>query len=338
MPAAFGRRHRAVLKGFGPPLLTGGARVEPLQELVGGAVDFLTASVSGVTRDYLMVESGETVEPGFGRPGFAKSERRMWFAKPCWRRWDPHQARRDWGKSYESWEWDGVGADHAARMLAGRERVAPSRVDVRFDYACQGDFKPDDLVELMRPVADRKGLADERVSKDGIATRYVGSRKGLKFIRVYRKDLQSEVFAFHRGPLMRVELELRKEEAVAWWKPWSESPEAGLASAARIIHELTGFRPFEKVGDLPKPEADHDLDEAQQLFEFVKQYGSRMTEWIDEGVDVERLCRRAVEGASDEAKRRSGLRRQRIAQIGGERLTWLVGCFVRQRSLEGREG
>lgn len=327
-----------ISEGGQPPLLIGGL-VEGvsrgLSGLVGADVDFLTASVSGVTLDWLMAGPGEVVEPGFPQAGFAQSERREWLGGTVWRRWEPNQARQDWGKSYESWEWDGATSADAARQLAGRELVAPSRVDVRFDFEVEGDFRSDDFALAVEDWARDKNIDPTGIAgSNGVYTRYIGSRSSDRFIRVYRKDLQSECFAFDHGQILRVELVMRRKYAVGWWKLWNEGFERGIGSASAMIHAMTGFRPWDGEGELPQLELESASDVGDKYLAFMRQWGPFLFDLVSEGCDPVSTANLVMGGANQRVQRKSLQRRRRIGQIGSDQLENTVRRVISERQRE----
>ena len=143
-------------------------------------------------------------------------------------------------------------------------------------------------------------------------TRYVGSRTSERRVRIYRKDQEDAVLGELLGPLMRVEVVLRKDWAERWWSVWERDDEAGKRAAATAIEDMTGVRVWgderEEMPGLVRPD---QCDEAQRVLAFLEQYGDAVQRWSAAGLDVLGLAKEAAD-----AKR---LKCDRVTRWRGER-------------------
>lgn len=256
----------------------------PEGSLFGCGVDWLTCSMSSEVAAEL-VSLSELVEEGTKRLGFARSERRTMYGGEGWRRWEPHQASRRWGKDYESWEWSGAAGGWAASWLRGRD-AKPTRVDVAFDFEVSAQVLADTVADRFEAWSSRRfttGIAGQ----GGVNTRYVGAVSSPRRLRVYRKDLREVGWAAEFGPILRVEVVLKEEFAEDWWARWCVSEEGAVRRAAHHVFELTGFDVLsdaEAVPSLCRPAASWEL--ADKLFWMFRQYGAVLDAAFEAGIDL----------------------------------------------------
>lgn len=263
-------------------------------EELGRGVDALTITVPLSTAAFLCTQTVMD-EPGGSRAGFVRSEKRMCMGGFCWRRWEPRQECKAWGRSYESWDWAGSEAMPFAHVLRAHEG-RPSRADVKWDFQCSPDLVPRDLAELVRGrcVAYLGPEPFELAGPERTCTVYVGSRKSDRFIRIYRKDLQDAAVKLMLGPVMRVEL-VQKDDCVrGWWSAWCEDEGRGYAAAAAVVEKVTGLRVQDEVGDVPELVMPEESDDVVKLIQLVEQYGPTIAKYQAAGVPLLDLARAHV--------------------------------------------
>jgi hypothetical protein len=277
-------------------------------------LDWLTISVP------LEVASGleQHTEPdsdGTTQPGFKRSQRRIALGGDCWRRFDPREPSKEYGLDYESWEFVSAAAGPAADWLSDK-RGRPSRVDVAFDICVDPSMTSDRFVELCSPFITRStGISGQ----DGVNTRYVGAAESDLRLRIYRKDLQQGLaYTTEFGPVLRVELIMRKDRARAWWIAWKSDKARAFAAAAGLVRHLCGASIGSEFADLPPlPRLDPQSEVAQRLFTFVKQHatvlaaahacgldlGSRSSSLVRRGGRMQRHRLEALTAEVNKAKR-----------------------------------
>lgn len=319
-----------VLRGADPPLLTGGSSQN---QCVSRSVDFLTLTASSEVGAELMRQNPFSESGGACR-GFSKSEARLCIGGQCWRRWEPFQPSKSFGLAYESWEWAGSVAMFAADAVA-RFDVRPSRVDVAYDFACGVRVMADDVAGRCEAWMAERGIKGGVSGEGEINTRYIGSRLSERRIRIYRKDLESDVLAELLGPLMRIELVLKNDHARAWWKVWCRSREDAFAAAAAHVHQMSGMELQALTVGVPefvKPDA---ADEAQSLFQFIKQHGDRVGSWIDAGVDLVALVNEHREQSISRKRAfRAKARGAAMQSAGVDEVTQLVRLMLNPKVRE----
>lgn len=296
-------------------------------------VDWLTLSVPDEVAGHLLGETDRAGDGHAGR-GFRQSEERLCVGGRVWRRWGPFQPSKQWGTSYESWEWDGCQARAAARAMRGRDG-RPSRVDVAFDFSCSPELTACQLVEGWRS----EGQPSQSVGGQTMAvsgdepwlTRYVGAQSSDRRIRVYRKDVQDPTFDL--GAVMRVELVLKDRRAREWWAVWQRDEDSALAAAAAHVEAMTGWAPLPESGELPEREAVESADVVGELFAFVQQHGQSIATWESMGVPVVELC---MERAAQAGRSGRCRMRQRAARIAAQGVDAVVGA-VRVLLAGGRQ-
>lgn len=285
-------------------------------ELLGSGLDYLTVSMGTETAG-AWLPSTRLLEPGKPQPGFGSSERRECLGGQCWRRWEPHQESKRWAREYESWEFDGGNAVVPGRWFRGRE-VRPSRVDVAWDFSVAESETAEVVQDRVREHAEARGfVADGKTGEAGVFTCYVGSIHSERRLRIYRKDLKDEGWLLQFGPTLRVELILKQERAVSWWRVWSEDEARAIAAAAAHVLEITGRCVQADVGDVPPPlRLDDAVDPAQQLFWALKQCGGVLAAGVDAGVDVLGLLMESRDHAGRKSRWDSRLLADRMRAAG----------------------
>lgn len=293
-----------------PPLLTGGL-LRPLSR----SIDWLTVTVNAAVARDLLADT-RLDEPGYARPGFKRSERRLTWGGLCWRKWEPLQPSNAFGLEYESWEWSGPAAACAAEFLAGKADCRPSRVDVAFDFECPESFMSDDLVPHYQPWAVSKGISLGIAGQGGVNTHNVGSKQSDRWIRIYRKDLRDPVLMNLLGPVLRIEPVLKGDLAVAWWETWRVSYDTALAGAAWHVHEMMGLRVQDSMHEVPPLVMPESADEAEELWQFLRQHGDRLAAWNRAGVPVADLAEKYDQRPSSRTKAMRDRRRDdRLAKL-----------------------
>lgn len=301
-----------------PHSLTGGSLRSPgsetrfcdLPPARASGLDWLTVTVPtggpSAQRLQLLPVDG----PGASRVGFASSEARQLDGATVWRHSRPHQSHATLGRDFETWEAAGRTAHRLAELVDASE-AQPSRVDVAFDHDCPSAYTSDDFAAAAAPVVAARRLTLGISGQDGVNTRYVGSARSARRVRIYRKDLQNPAFASVFGPLLRVELVMRSEFALRWWSLHAADPLGAQHAAASMVGQLTGFCPLQ-CGHVPLPplETPPATDAAQRLFSFVSQHGPLLEAAHDAGVDLVELARLVPRKGGRMAQKR---RRDRLA-------------------------
>lgn len=247
-------------------------------------VDFLTMSVpSGPAQ--VLLRNSVMEEVGYGGRGFKRSERRLVVGGKAWRRLEPIVESKDWALDYECWEYDGIGARDAARVmraLPGR----PSRVDIAFDLPCSGTLTSRDVLEHFRPHVVGLGLVIEANGDERWPTCYIGGKQSGRRVRIYRKDLEDLEVANCFGPTMRIELVLRDEAAQAWWSVWRDDEGRGFAAAAAHLQAMTGYC-LMTGGEIPPSRVlDGSSGLLGKFLACFRQYGGLFEAAIEAGADL----------------------------------------------------
>lgn len=290
--------------GPSAPLVLTGGLLHPLRER---RVDWLTASVpTPVARELGRLTT--MVEIGRGVIGFHSSDRRECPGGKVWRRFDPAQEHKDWGKQYESWEFQGESAPWGAQVMRGLEG-RPSRVDLAWDFACDEKRTPDEVSAVLGPHAESVGLTLGIAGQGGRNTRYIGAVKSMRRIRIYRKDWEDERYARMVGPTMRVELVLKADAARMWWPIWQADERRAWASGVGHVYEMTGHLVEQEIGDVPKIAIDAVVAERIKLQRFLRQYSSTLAAYHRAGVRILELAEKQ-ERESTCRMRRSRLNRR----------------------------
>jgi hypothetical protein len=307
-----------------------------LQVVEGGEpfssqVDFATFTVSSEVGEALLAVT-TALEPGFGRVGFKSSELRSSTGGQVWRRSDPVNASKRWGKSYESWECDGSAADWLAQWLVGKD-VKPTRLDTAWDFTVSEALKTGQVVRAFKDHARERGLNIGASGQGGIYTRYVGSANSDARLRIYRKDLQDAAYLIQFGPVMRVELVLRRAMAEAIW-PLMGDRRAFYAAAAGHVFRMTGRSVQLEVDPCPPVAPEVAADAAQMVLSFMKQNSSTLGLIQDLGLDVHQLASLMRTTWSRMTEHRHEQRRRRLRMVKAAD----VETLVRREVLRRRKG
>jgi len=310
----------------------GNAVFDKLADPFMEGVDWLTITVPKLTTSDHLHGLTELIKIGGPAQGFMQTERRRCNGGECWRRFEPHQASKDYGHAYECWEWDGAAARSGAEGLIGWEG-RPSRIDIQFTSICDAGVTPAMIYDVWSPISREKGIRDRLIIEHDVSTAYFGKPSSGRSIRVYRKDLQSEEFAMIFGPCMRVEVTLTGKRCQAWWKLYQTDEKAAYAAAAKHIEEMTGGRVRNAVADvLPALVMPEALNQSQKFLSFAEQYGDFVVDHIDSGVDVVQLLREWSGRARNRMSlKRSSDRRARIAEMRPHLFVRAVRSFMRHK-------
>jgi hypothetical protein len=190
------------------------------------------------------------------------------------------------GLAYESWEWTGCTA-RSGFNLAASVTCKPTRMDDAFDFPCDPDFYPDDLINALRPGIIASGYTEDDIGSFGplrTGSRSVGSRTSAKYLRIYRRDLKNG----EGPPVIRVELEAKDDAALKLWNTYhAHGLEAMHRAAASMIEGMCGWSPIPPgpIESLP-PEEPTTLDDT--TLAMFRQYGTHLAFLAESGFDV--LC------------------------------------------------
>jgi hypothetical protein len=251
---------------------------------------------------------------------------------------EPHQSSARWGTDYESWEWDGSVAGLAADRCAALDG-RPSRVDIAFDFEVHPDVIPDMVSDLIkgpdittkdgdRHQASKGGFSLGVAGQGGVNTVYVGSPRSDRRIRIYRKDRRDLFFRLQEGPTLRVEVELHKEQAHAFWQEFQRDSQHATRVAAAHVEQMFGVRCMPSVTDLPEIVRPEGISEAESLFKRFEQHSGWIMAADEAGLDVVRIAQEFTEGAS----RMTEYRRRKLAKslqaIGPEMLRRMLRSML----------
>lgn len=291
-------------------------------DLQGSGVDWLTVTVGRTAAEGLLSWSAPCeLAEGKATAGFGVTEQRKTMGGTCWRRWDPHQASKEWGTDYETWEWVSAAAQWPAAHLRGLDDVRPSRVDVAFDFSVGERVRPGGVVKPCVQHIGERGMTTGGSGQGGIWTRYVGAINSERRIRIYRKDArEGDIFLQTYGPVLRVELVLKDAKARAWWAVWRECQNRGIHAAAAHILEMTGRSVLATAEPVPPAlvEPDPEADAAQMVLQFVEQHASALGRIQDLGVDLFALAARVRKTWPRGTRLRDEQRRLRESGADGE--------------------
>jgi hypothetical protein len=202
----------------------------------------------------------------------------------------------------------------AANFLAPHP-CRPSRIDIAFDFACEPDFMADDLVPHYAAWAASKGITLGISGHGGVNSQYVGSPSSDRRVRTYRRDLKDRVASCFLGAELRIELVLRREQAVAWWSIFQRSKEEALAAAAWHVHEMTGLHVQESMHAVPPFVMPECASEADAICQFLRQHGDRVSSWITAGIPLLELAQEYAANATNRMRvMRLKRRQQSLAQ------------------------
>lgn len=176
-------------------------------------------------------------------------------------------------------------------------------------------------------------MSDRRTTQNDVSTCYVGLPTSIRSIRIYRKDLQDEIFGQLFGPSMRIEITLKGKLCHAWWKLYQGNEKAAYAAAAKHIEEITGARVRNAVADvLPALVIPEAMNQSQKFLSFAEQYGDYVVDHVDAGVDVVQLLREWSGRARNRMSlKRSSDRRARIAETSPHLFVRAVRALMRHK-------
>jgi hypothetical protein len=144
----------------------------------------------------------------------------------------------------------------------------------------------DDVIDVCREHAAGLGLDIGIKGKNEVNSRYIGSEKSPRMLRIYRKDLQDETYARDFGPLMRLELVMRDRYAWAFWQAWAESERAGYDTAAGWVEYMTGFEIVPGGGEYRDVRPKRRSPAAKRVASLVSQYAVHLLAAEAAGVDL----------------------------------------------------
>lgn len=326
-----------VFSGEAPPLLIGGVLQQNPNKridisLSGVGFDYLSVTVPSDNSAEILTHHSELEETGYPNQGFRQTERRVCMAGHCWRKFEPHQPSKQWGLSYESWEYSGQTCVTPIQLLKGHP-ARPSRIDVAFDFNVQPDLYPMALEPLFLDHCAEKGIDIEWKGKRLKQTVYVGSQKSERRIRIYRRDLKNPLLAEEGVHILRVELELKKDYAQALWHHiYRYGDQTAYEAAASHIAHMIGYAPIATGWDLPElHRTDEDAEAAQMILQFVHcNYGS-LEAMRRCGLDILELARIKYENTHNRmAESRLNKKVTTLAAIEPQRLHDLVAALLRR--------
>lgn len=305
-------------------------------EQIGEGIDFLTLSMGSQTAaDLLAVTLPH--DDGGRVAGFAQSEQRLCLGGKIWRRWDPHQSAKVWGNEYESWEASGFESQWLSKWAPGRD-VRPSRVDIAFDYEVTDDVLSDRIRESIEdpahPGFTREGVSLGINGQAGTNTHYVGAFESERRIRIYRRDLLHAYLVQQVGhPILRVELQLKRAHARAWWDLWATDATNGTKhayeAAAAHVYAMCGLVVRDVVGTVPNivhPDASGNAGQA--VFQFITQHVRMLKACHDAGVDLVSLTNEADAIASDRTSRRAVNTSREFQSVGADDIESVVRMLL----------
>jgi hypothetical protein len=215
------------------------------------------------------------------------------------------------GRDYVGWEAQGQAARFVAEAFVGLvdpEEPGPvgkaTRVDCALDFECDPDDTADDVVEAIRPHLRGSVAIGCSAEREEVPTRYVGSRTSKRRLRIYRKDLAPNNHGRYAFPVMRLEYQLRDEEARRYW---GIACQRGLSVAdsdcAHALWRQTGvIAPDAERAAFPPElrESDYERATAAQVarlygwlaeVEFRDDWERLRQRVIDHGAHVSRMTR-----------------------------------------------
>lgn len=292
-----------------PPLLIGGVKQQIPNKglditLSGVGFDYLTVTVPSQTTAEILVHHSAFSDEGKPSTGFKNSERRECMGGFCWRKFEPHQPSKRWGKQYESWEYSGLASVTPLKLLMGHD-CKPTRIDIAFDFCVSDELYPMDLEPLFLDHCESKGIDIEWKGKRLKQTVYVGSQQSERRIRIYRRDLKNMLLHEEGIHILRVELELKGDMALAFWRHMNaHGQQAAYEAASAHIAHMIGYAPIEAGWDLPEVlRSNEDADAYQMMFQFIKQNAVMIEACNRCGIDVFKLARSKVERSKSRTTR-----------------------------------
>jgi hypothetical protein len=222
------------------------------------------------------------------------------------------------GLDYESWEFGGKVAHESVHFLGLAGMGRASRVDLAFDFEVPRDVTAAVAWEWIRPHVEALGLTPGSWTQGGVSTHYVGAPSSDVRLCIYRKDTEGGPLWESSGlpPVLRWEIRFRRHAAADWWRLYATDTEGAYGMAAQKVHDMTGARLQDELTEWIRFERPEVFDVAQQVFEFVKQYGTLVTCLDEAGVDVLALCRESPNGQSRTTRWRTAARRALIEAVG----------------------
>lgn len=298
-----------------PPLLIGGSKHDQARNRAKHAgLDWLTMTVSEHgSRRWRAISEGR--EPGRPQDGFKRSEQRAFEGGTGWRKSEPIGESSRFGTQYESWEIAGPTADEVARSLVTRPWEEAdgyaTRIDVCWDFDVPEWVMPHAVIERWGKHITETGRSVHAAGEIQTGTRYIGSPKSTRLIRVYRTDLKRA----GEGPTIRLELVLKAEWAEsAWTCIASQGVAAGVRDLANTVLEMTGFNPQPGGNLTPRP-----VRPAQGVINstvaMLRSYGPLLMMLIEEGVDVIGLAQERSERTSPASKSKMRTLREQLRKL-----------------------
>lgn len=252
-------------------------------------IDFLTQTLR-TTAGRALAERYQHLEDGTPRPGFRKSSKWVVPGGYAWRRTDPISRSKRFGKAYESWEASGAASQHLADVFKAYQG-APSRIDIAFDFRVPSELLADHVIEHQAEYLERRRLALGIAGQDGRNTRYVGSKDSERRIRIYRRDFKDPDLVREFGPLLRVELVLKKRQAKALWCEYRISRGQALAVAAAHVRDMLGLQLYGEWSEIPPLEAVPEQTRgAEMVYRFCAQNAVMLQAAKRLGIDVGALA------------------------------------------------
>lgn len=212
-----------------------------------GLTSRMEAELSTMNRCEVVADFGETT----GSRYFERAQRLTFRDKEDVNRcggftckWDPKGNPPAWlrGERGVNIEAKGAGSDWFASVCFKEQADSQaSRVDVAFDYTCDEETTPTDVVESWGISTLDGGRVDLRGSEWRTATIDMGSPAE---VRVYRKDQRAKAIGvpWEHGPTIRVEVQFNGDVAPnVWGSLMLNGRESVLKYAEAEIYRITGF-------------------------------------------------------------------------------------------------
>lgn len=284
-------------------------------KLVHEGFDWLTATLGPRAIEQLLAET-EHAEHGLAQRGFGASSRRLCFGGDLWLKTEPRQASNRWGLNYASVEVAGPHAgDIVNRVLADDSKA--TRLDYANDFEVTDDILPEHVMQQFRPTFEALGITEGVSGQGGVNTRYIGSPKSERRIRIYRKDRRTDGSLAYDFPVLRVETIVKGHAAAAIW---ALSDRAAMVAA--MNHTLLERTGLDLGGTAPAPPLPNLDDDAigQRVFAFVKQHGRTLSLLNHIGVNLRDLAELAEASPSRMTAHRIHTDRVENAHIQPEEL------------------
>lgn len=298
---------RASARATPPPSNRGGehrscAPKAVLGGLTGGRrIDFLRVSITAQDAAELVAHPDVGRVSSFDPKGEVRPPRQAGFRSHEWREvkwvggaalvarhWDPCVPSESLGQSYEHWVFPGASAAMFLPILRGKGR--PSRVDVAFDFiGVPSDLGAESFAEMTRSLRSWRYAEPTKAGAGREMTVYLGSRKSPVLVRIYRKDLHPKS---PKGmpPTLRLEVELKDDQARCSWDAFSFSDERGFAHAAGCLERVVGFAVQDEREFWTERVVERDSDVLVTLAHFVRQYADLVASLKPYGFDLHDVC------------------------------------------------